>query len=43
MLFVSLVFNNPDQSTVTGEIEIISSSKISLTTDGTTIELTAVN
>ena len=42
-LFVSLVFNNPDQSTVTGEIEIISSSKISLTTDGTTIELTAVN
>ncbi len=42
-LFISLVFNNPDQSTVTGEIETISSSKISLTTDGTTIELTAVN
>ena len=42
-LFVSLVFNNPDQSTVTGEIETISSSKINLTTDGTTIELTAVN
>lgn len=42
-LFVSLVFINPDQSTVTGGIETISSSKISLTTDGTTIELTAVN
>jgi len=40
-LFVSL--NNPDQPTITGEIETISSSKISLTTDGTTIELTAVN
>ena len=42
-LFVSLVFINPDQSTVTGGIETISSSKISLTTNGTTIELTAVN
>lgn len=42
-LYVNATGYNPDQSTVTAEVVTISSSKISLTSDGATIELTAVN